>query len=324
MKKRSTKTSRRSDRPLYPALIAACGIALIGGLWSLQGAEDYGTDVVEAPKWREVASVDVDELEPQLWEDPVELGWRPGPTMSSTLEMRQVRESDGDDGGAVVRLEIDCDESIDGDEGELVVERTLAARAVDVRRGGQPLNLDLDGQVAAAIDGARYEFDIDERGVAGEIRWDRQHHPGLEPTAQLVASVQQLLVPRFPAEPVLVGESWSYEIPFPPSMLEDSEWTVEGGAEVDNQLSGVFLDDQDPVAAISREFSAEIREISGENSRSVEVTGRGTAYFDLNDGRLVASELRTQQVVANADDEADPDDADPGEPTFIEARWIGE
>lgn len=315
--------SRKSDsqgesQQLYPFFLLCFGLALVGTFWALQGGEQIKIEL-SPPQWERVPEVDIGVWEPQIWEAPLDLRWQESPERTFVVRMSQLDQFDDDGEVSLdVRMEFQWTESIlDTDVDERLIHRRLMATGLDVRHGDEEVNRLLHQQVAMVLDAANYEVEIDSRGRRKEVRWLQGINPGLEPLASLMANMLEVLAPRFPAEPVLVGESWSYQMPLPDGMSHQGRPTG-GTVYVNARLAQVVSQGIQDLAVIDREIFMELNTHNGVDATSVVARGGGTAYFDLHQGRLLAADLRIRRA-SIASDLFNPRAAST---TEIEAVWL--
>lgn len=316
MKKAIPDEGRRSSQPLYPMLLAAFGIALLGAIWSLQGVEPPESQL-DIPSWEEVSAFDSGELEPVLWEEPVNLAWAASGPVVSTLQMHQIDRRRGDDEARVdVRMEFrDVEETIDDGERQQV-RRTLDARRVETRHDGDEVEPVLHRQLLSALRDVGYELIMDHRGRVDEVRWSREVTEDLAPAADLAVGMHRMLTPHFPDEPVLVGERWTYSVVLPVPAPGESP-PVRGGIDVEDRLTGMYEGEHRRVAVINRQFSAGLVGEGTPGEPAMKLRGRGSVYFDVDAGRRVASSIELQRTSSA------PAEAEGDEPivTDIKAVW---
>lgn len=282
MSERSSSRRGRAGR-LAAVLVIAGGAALLGGVWATVD-DAGGSGPAPAPE----VSVQPLEAAPfggEVDEDrnePVELD-RGDEPQRFELQIRQLRHHDGAEEPTLeVAAAFEGEESIDEDHDRRVAELRIEPRTIGVSGGGRDEDAGRAAMVGRALDGARFQRSFDRRGhLQSRYAWADETRRAV-PLAGVVSSVVEILTPRFPADPVLIGEDWHYD-PLEPAGDETVE-SLEIDADVRERLEGVLVDDDRgiEIAVLERRF--ELR-----TPGPVALEGRGRAYFELEAGRLLSS-----------------------------------
>ncbi len=279
--------TNRTAGVLAAMLLIAIVMGITGGYEAMTSVEPRQTSSTQ-PTFDHVADVGPGQME---WVDddgPVLLEWGEGPSRDFSLQLHQ--STPGDDGPMEVTIDVAGVETIESDGERRRVGWRWSPRGLDIRSGGAVVDEKLHRTVTEVLETSHVEQVVDSRGRSLETVVDGRTADRGGAAAGLVTAMLQLSMPRFPAERILVGESWHYEFETPTA---DVGPVPRIGVEA--RLDGFYEGSDGRVAAIDRR----IRSIDDERVDATgEVEGRGTAYFDVDTGRLVASQWRIDRRTA--------------------------
>lgn len=303
----------QSEQSVAPLVMLAASLLVFGFILAFRYADDGTSD------HRTPGTIQLREARAKVAEDPggpVELtydaalesgeagpeGAAEGAGRSLTVQMEQQRPG-VDSAKVTTRLELGVRERVRprGDQKEGVeLERTFnSARASVAEESSGETAPEISRQVARMLMGSVQRVRMTTDGKREDVEWTSVTNPQVRRTLGLIRACEQMLMPRFRDESVNAGESWTYRFPVPPSEAyreEHPSLEVDGAVTVNTQFAGVVSEDERRLAVLERriEFQATGRsESEGESLEfSLSGSGRGEAWFDVDNGEVVESWLR--------------------------------
>jgi hypothetical protein len=313
----------RSEQSVWPLVMAASCLTVLGFVLAFRTGGG-GASKHEQPSPVELPGERVDDAEDPG--SPVALSYRElgsaadAPDAGGTsveksrrqmqLQIEQRRQSK--DGGLVISgIEVDIDEVVrsrgDNKPG-LEMRRTFQsarvsvadqpAEGADAGRAGESSH-EISRQVARMLNGSVERVRMSAAGERQAVDWTSVTNPQVRRTLGLLRAADRMLMPRFRAESVNVGESWSYRFPAPSEQVYQSDHPglqVDGAVTVTTRFAGVLAQDGRRLAVLDRrlEFQTTGRGGTGkaEPKFSLSGSGRGETLFDLERGVVVDSWLR--------------------------------
>jgi len=302
----------QSEQSVAPLVMLAASLTVFGFILAFRYAGDDASD------HRSPGSIELRETRAKVAEDPggaVELtynaalesgeaapeGFEEGVGRPMTVQMEQKKP--GANSTVTTRIELGVRERArprtDQKQG-VELERTFgSARASVADETSGETAPEISRQVARMLEGSVQRVRMTTEGKREEVEWTSVTNPQVRRTLGLIRAAEQVLMPRFRDESVNAGESWTYRFPVPPSEVyrdEHPSLEVDGAVTVSTEFAGVLAEDERRLAVLERriEFQATGRSDSeGEGLEfSLSGSGRGEAWFDVDNGEVVESWLR--------------------------------
>lgn len=300
---------------LAPMLLVAVGVGTLGTLWSMH-VEDRPGIGGELESMGDPADVGPGDLDRVVRDDPAEFVIREQQDRPFILQFQQQHRKTRTPHVDAL-FEFSGRQTITADGPRRAVTWALTPRDIVVERQDSAQDVD-DGFVELArssMASADYRMTAlaDLHGVIDTVEFESDG-VGDAPATRLAPSMLTVLMPRFPERRLLVGEDWSYRLgPLFSSAIRDSE--MGAGIEVRERFAGVYDGPRGDVAAIERQVRLRHDAGLGGALSGAEWAGEGTAYFDIEAGRVVTSNLKME---LQQSDTADSGAAD----ATIKATWF--
>lgn len=301
------------SRALYPLGLTALAVAMLGGLFTALDSGEPLPSSGEVEPLKQVDQIGPGIMELVHEEEPVELESTSESPAQFTLQLRQIGGANSEQAPLDVRALFAGTEHVEPREHGRRIDRNVVLTDLELLYRDQRLEQPLVRLLGADTAGVHRQMDQDRGARILHQAWDDDD--SVRPLYALAEALIDVLMPRLPDEPVFVGENWHYRLGEPAPARE-----YDIGVEITAELAAVYEDDHRRVVGIDRRISADVHkpgarvDDDAEAQSLLTVRGEGMAYFDIDNGRLVASNLEARQYRNGADD--------PEQVGVIKAAWF--
>lgn len=167
---------------------------------------------------------------------------------------------------------------------------------------------DISAQVAQLLDNATTRTFLQPNGEIFDFEWRNVPNPEARRILYLVRDAQAFLTPRFTADALNPGDTWSYERPLWVDP-DDQRMHAEGTVTISNRFAGTLEVDGRHLGVIRQTLAGHAKgELRAGASRVFAMEGSGSGVFlvDLERGGRVAADLEFERTLrVEAPGEAD-------------------